>query len=248
MINRLVRLYFDYKYRQVDRFIENPILSQQKIFSHLIASGKDTLFGHEHQFSKISNFDDYRRLVPLQTYEDLRPYLDKIIQEKQQNVLWNKPISWFAMSSGTTEDRSKYIPVSRESLTHGHYRCGEQMLAIYAREFKDINFIFGKTLLLGGSQQVNNIGEGIFTGDISAILIKNVYAWTKRSKTPETISLIVDWEEKLERLTQYATQNDVRALMGVPSWMLILLKKIKAETGKELIDLWPNLEVFFMEE
>ena len=245
MINKLAKLYFDYKFKQVDKFIENPILSQQKIFSHLISSGKETLFGRENNFAKASNIDDYRKLVPLQTYENLRPYLDKIIKDKQQNILWNKPITWFAMSSGTTEDRSKYIPVSRESLTQGHYRCGEQMLAIYAKEFKDVNFIFGKTLLLGGSQQVNNIGESVFTGDISAILIKNVYTWTKRSKTPESISLIVDWEEKLEKLTKYATQNDIRALMGVPSWMLILLKKIKEETGKDICDIWPNLEVFF---
>lgn len=245
MINKIVKLYFDYQYRQVAQFIENPIQSQHKIFSNLISSGRQTLYGKEHTFELVKNEDDYRKTVPLQTYEGLRPYLDKIIVEKQKNVLWNKPISWFAMSSGTTEDRSKYIPVTRDSLRSGHYRCGEQMLAIYAREFKEINFIFGKTLILGGSQQVNNIGDGIFTGDISAILIKNVYAWTKRSKTPESISLIADWEEKLELLTDYAIKNDVRALMGVPSWMLILLKKIKQETGKELNDIWPKLEVFF---
>lgn len=245
MINKFVRLYFDNKFRQVAKFIENPISCQQKVFSYLIKNGRDTMFGENNNFSNIKNLDDFQKFVPLQTYETLRPYLDKIIVEKEKNVLWNKPISWFAMSSGTTEDRSKYIPVSKESLTQGHYRCGEQMLAIYAREFKNVNFIFGKTLILGGSQQVNNIGSGIFTGDISAILIKNVYAWTKRSKTPESISLIADWEEKLELLASYAQKNDIRALMGVPSWMLILLKKIKEESGRDLIDIWPNLEVFF---
>lgn len=245
MIAQLAHKYFDYKYKAVAKFIEKPIETQENVLQYLLGNGKHTLFGHEHHFDQINNKDDFRAKVAVMHYEDLRPYLDKIIIDKQQDVLWNKPVKWFAMSSGTTEDRSKYIPVTRESLTDGHYRCGEQLLAVYAQAYKDIRFLFGKTMILGGSQQVNNIGGGIFTGDISAILIKNVYAWTKRSKTPESISLIPDWEEKLKVLTDYAKKNDIRALMGVPSWMLVLLKKVKEETGMALTDLWPNLEVFF---
>lgn len=245
MINSITHAILNYKYRQVAKFISDPIGAQEKVLAYLLKNGKDTLYGNKYNFSSLRNKDDFRRKVPVAHYEDLRPYLDKIIVEKQNSVLWNKPTKWFAMSSGTTEDRSKYIPVTKESLTMGHYRCGEQLLAVYAQAYDDVRFLMGKTLILGGSQQVNNIGDGIFTGDISAILIKNVYAWTKRSKTPESISLIADWEEKLEVLTNYARKNDIRALMGVPSWMLILLKKIKEETGKELTDLWPNLEVFF---
>jgi hypothetical protein len=178
-------------------------------------------------------------------YEDLRPFLDKIIIDKQQNILWNKPIKWFAMSSGTTEDKSKYIPVTDESLFDGHYKCGKQMLAIYGKAHPETRFFLGKTLVLGGSKQINNIGEGIFTGDISAILTKNLSFWARRSRTPEHISLLPDWEEKLEALTRYASTHDIRAFMGVPSWLLILLKKIHAESGKGLTELWPNLEVFF---
>lgn len=245
MIAKIAHKYFDCKYRAVAKFISKPIETQEQVLRYLLENGKNSLFGHEHQFDQIHNKDDYRTKVPVSHYEDLRPYLDRIIIEKKQNVLWNKPVRWFAMSSGTTEDRSKYIPVTRESLTQGHYRCGEQLLAIYAQAYEDVRFLFGKTMILGGSQQVNNIGGGVFTGDISAILIKNVYAWTKMSKTPEAISLIPDWEEKLEVLTAYAKKNDIRALMGVPSWMLVLLKRVKEETGVELTDLWPNLEVFF---
>lgn len=245
MIASIVRKYFDFKYREVDAFVSNPIKAQEKVFDYLLRNGENTYIGQEYKYSDIKNRDDFRKKVPIFHYEDIRPYLDKIIVDKQQNILWNKPVEWFAMSSGTTEDKSKYIPVTRESLTKGHYRCGEHMLAMYTRTNRQAKFFLGKTLILGGSKQINNIGDGIFTGDISAILIKNVYALAKRSRTPERISLLADWEEKLAAMTAYAVKNDVRAMMGVPSWLLVLLKKIKAETGQELTDLWPNMEVFF---
>lgn len=245
MIQKLALKYLDNLYRQVDRFINNPVGTQENVLKYLLRHGSQTYIGNQYNFSALNNKDDFRNKVPVFRYEDLRPYLDKIIVDRQENILWDKPTRWFAMSSGTTEDKSKYIPVTRESLTKGHFRCGEQMLAIYAQSNRKAKFIFGKTLVLGGSKQINNIGEGIFTGDISAILVKNVYLWTKLSRTPEKISLIPDWEEKLDTLTKYALNHDVRALMGVPSWLLVLLKKIKAETGRELTDIWPNLEVFF---
>ncbi|MDR3058670.1 MAG: GH3 auxin-responsive promoter family protein [Prevotella sp.] len=245
MITRIAHKYLDYQYKEVDRFINNPIETQEKILKYLLKNGEQTYFGQQFNFSAIKNKDDFRKQVPVFHYEDLRPYLDKILVNKQQNVLWNKPVKWFAMSSGTTEDKSKYIPVTQESLTKGHYKCGEQMLAIYGKASRNARFFFGKTLVLGGSKQINNIGDGIFTGDISAILIKNLYFWAKFSRTPESISLLPDWETKLQALTDYAVKNDVRAFMGVPSWLLVLLKKIKADTGRELTDIWPNLEVFF---
>ncbi len=245
MISAIFRKYLDFRYREVDNFVNRPVETQEKVLNYLLRNGSDTFIGNEYDFSSIKDKDSFRKNVPVFHYEQLRPYLDKIIVEKQNNVLWNKPVNWFAMSSGTTEDKSKYIPVTRESLTQGHYRCGEQLLAIYAKGNPKTKFFLGKTLILGGSKQINNIGDGVFTGDISAILIKNVYLWTKRSRTPERISLISDWEEKLEALTKYAVSNDIRAFMGVPSWLMVLLKKIKAETGRELTDIWPNLEVFF---
>ncbi|MDH6354935.1 hypothetical protein M2132_001270 [Dysgonomonas sp. PH5-45] len=245
MITRLAHKYFDFRYREVDRFVQNPIDVQRKVFNYLIKNGKETFFGKEFGFDSIRNEDGFRKKVPVFHYEQLRPFLDKIIVEKKQNILWNKPVRWFAMSSGTTEDKSKYIPVTDESLKTGHYKCGEQMLAIYGRANRDARFFFGKTLVMGGSKQINEIGDGVFTGDISAILIKNLYFWAKLSRTPESISLLPDWEEKLQALAYYAVSHDVRAFMGVPSWLLVLLKKIKQDTGRELTDIWPNLEVFF---
>lgn len=245
MIASIAHKFLDNKYRQVERFIEKPIETQESVFKNLLSRAKNTFIGTEYNFADIRNKDDFRNSVPVFHYEDLRPYLDKIILQGQQNILWDKPVHWFAMSSGTTEDKSKYIPVTRESLTEGHYKCGEQMLAIYAHANPSAKFFLGKTLVLGGSKQINSIGDGVFTGDISAILIKNLYFWAKLSRTPESISLIPDWETKLQALTDYAIRKDIRAFMGVPSWLLVLLKKIKADTGKELTDLWPNLEVFF---
>lgn len=245
MIAAIVRKFLEYKYREIDRFINNPYAVQDNVLKYLVQSGSNTLIGQNFHFNSIKNKDDFRTQVPVFQYEDLRPYLDKILIDKQQNVLWNRPIEWFAMSSGTTQDKSKYIPVTRESLTKGHYKCGEQMLAIYAQSNPKAKFFLGKTLLLGGSQQINNIADGVFTGDISAILIKNLYFWAKFSRTPEKIALIPDWESKLQILTDYAIKQDIRAFMGVPSWLLILLKKIKEDSGRELTDLWPNLEVFF---
>ncbi|GAB6011538.1 GH3 auxin-responsive promoter family protein [Viscerimonas tarda] len=245
MIARIFHKYLDFKYREVDAFIRRPVEVQSKILQQLLGRAKNTLIGTEHNFASIKNKDDFRNKLPLFRYEDLRPYLDKIIIDKQQNILWDKPVKWFAMSSGTTGDKSKYIPVTDESLSKGHYKCGEQMLAIYGKENPGARFFLGKTLVLGGSQQINNIGEGIFTGDISAILTKNLLPWARIGRTPENISLLPDWEEKLKALTDYSIRHDIRAFMGVPSWLLILLKKIKAGSEKELTELWPNLEVFF---
>ncbi|MEN9918409.1 MAG: hypothetical protein RL662_845 [Bacteroidota bacterium] len=245
MISSLVHKYLDYRYKEVQQFVENPVQTQEKVLRQLLRSGNNTLLGNQYRFSDIKNKDDFRQQVPVFAYEDLRPYLDKILIEKKQHVLWNEPIKWFAMSSGTTQDKSKYIPVTQQALADCHYRCGQQMLAIYAHNNKQSNFFLGKTLVLGGSKQINTIGDDLFTGDISAILIKNLYFWAKFGRTPERIALLPDWDAKLQALTDYAIKSDIRAFMGVPSWLLVLLKKIKADTGKELTDLWPNLEVFF---
>lgn len=245
MIRKIARSILTAYYRPVEKFVKDPLGTQQRTLNYLLAHGRKTRYGVEHHFDTIKDEAAFRTTVPLVAYEDLRPYLDKIIVEKQNNVLWNTPVRWFAMSSGTTEDKSKYIPVTKESLFNGHYRAGYHMLGMYAVHHPDSSFIFGKTLVLGGSQQVNRIGNGIYTGDISAILMKNLPAPARRRRTPEHIALLPDWEVKLQKITDYAIGNDIRAFVGVPSWMLVLLKKITQDTGRAIPDLWPQLEVFF---
>lgn len=245
MIKQITRAVFKSYYKSVEKFMNDPMGTQAQNFAYLIEHGRNTLFGAENQFDNIKSIADFRQKVPVASYENLRPYLDKIIIDKQQNVLWDSPVKWFAMSSGTTEDKSKYIPVTQESLENCHYRCGYHMLGLYAHNYPDTEFFLGKTLVLGGSQQINNIGKSAFTGDISAILMKNLPFIVKMARTPEEIALLPDWEEKLQKLSDYAVKEDIRAFLGVPSWMLVLLKKIVADTGKQLPDLWKNLEVFF---
>lgn len=245
MIKYIIDTIFSSFHKPINKFIEKPWEKQLKTFNYLISHGKRTYFGQENKFHKIKTPEDFKKLVPIMGYDDLKPYLDKIIVEKKPNVLWDTPVKWFAMSSGTTNDRSKYIPVTKESLKNCHYRGGHQMLALYSKHFPENAFMFGKALVLGGSQQTNSIGDGIFTGDVSAVLVKNLPWWAKKRRTPEEISLLPDWDVKLQELTNYAINEDIRALLGVPSWMLVLLKKITADTGKTIPELWPNLEVFF---
>ncbi len=245
MVNKLINKYLVYQYRKVESFVQHPVQTQNAVLKELIHCGRDTYFGQQNKLNQVQHREHFRSLVPLSQYETLRPYLDLIINEKRSNVLWNTPVRWFAMSSGTTEDRSKYIPVTKESLQAGHYRCGQQMLSMYARHFPNSKYLLGKTLVIGGSKQLNQIGDGIYTGDISAILIKNLMFWAKYSRTPENIALLSDWEEKLNALTKYALRSDIRAFMGVPSWLLILLRRIREVSGQELNDLFPHLEVFF---
>ena len=245
MIQKIARSILRSYYKPVEKFIQVPFGTQRDTLSYLLKHGRDTFYGREHNFRQIKGDTDFRAKVPLIAYEDLRPYLDKVIVEREGNVLWDTPVKWFAMSSGTTEDKSKYIPVTRESLFNGSYRAGYHMLGLYAIHHPETSFILGKTLVMGGSQQVNRIGDGIFTGDISAILMKNLPKAVKRRRTPESIALLSDWEEKLERLTEYAVQADIRAMVGVPSWTLVLLKKVVQDSGKTIPELWPRIEVFF---
>jgi hypothetical protein len=245
MIRKIARSILTSYNKSVERFVKDPHGTQQRTLNYLLQHGRNTIYGREKQFTSIKDDGQFRTNLPVMAYEDLRPYLDKIITGRQDNVLWDTPVKWFAMSSGTTEDKSKYIPVTRESLFNGNYRAGYHMLGMYAVHHPDTSFIQGKTLVLGGSQQINRIGGGIYTGDISAILMKNLPALVKRRRTPESIALLPDWEEKLEKLADYAIKTDIRSFVGVPSWMLVLLKKIVEERGRSITEIWPHLEVFF---
>ena len=245
MVKYIFDTIFSSIYKPIESFVEKPWEKQLDTFNYLISHGKKTYFGEKNKFDQIKTPDDFKKHVTIMRYDDLKPYLDIIINDKRSNILWDTPIKWFAMSSGTTNDKSKYIPVTNESLKNCHYKAGHHMLALYSKHFPDNRFMFGKALVLGGSQQVNTIGEGVFTGDISAVLLKNLPWWAKKRRTPENISLIPDWDIKLQKLTDYAIKQDIRALLGVPSWMLVLLKKISNDTGQCITDLWPNLEVFF---
>ncbi len=230
---------------QIELFRKYPIDSQRDVFEALIKKAKDTSFGQEYAFSSIATIDDFKNRVPIQTYEKIEPYIDRL-RKGEKNVLWHGDIKWFAKSSGTTNDKSKYIPVSRESLEDCHFRGGRDVLAIYTDNNPSSKLFKGKGLVVGGSQQINNYKNEMYYGDLSAVLIQNMPFWAQFIRTPDiSIALMEEWEEKIERMAEATSKVNVTNISGVPSWTLVLIRRIlEMKNKKKLLEIWPNLEVF----
>lgn len=230
---------------QMDIFKKYPVSAQQEVFFGLINQAKSTEWGKKHNYSNIKTIEEFQNHVPLQTYEDLKVYIDKI-QNGEKDILWPGQTRWFAKSSGTTSDKSKFIPVSKESLKENHFRGARDVLALYTNNFPSSEIFSGKGLTLGGSHQINQINNKSLFGDLSAILIENAPFWTSLIKTPQKkIALMDQWEEKLDKITKTTIKENVTNIAGVPSWNLVLIKHILDFTGKRnLLEIWPNLELF----
>ncbi len=219
---------------------------QYQQLRQLINFAMQTEWGKQFGYSAIKNYDDFASRVPIQGYEEVKPYVERML-EGEKNLLWPTDINWFAKSSGTTNDKSKFIPVSNEALHHCHYRGAKDSLAFYSRMNPDSRLFGGKSLVLGGSHKISNRIKHTFVGDLSAILIHNNPFYTNFIRTPHrNVALMDEWEAKLERIVETTYNQDIRSLSGVPSWMLVLIKRILEKTGKRsLCEVWPNLEVFF---
>ncbi len=230
---------------QISLYKEHPVEIQEETFFKLIDSSSKTEWGKKFNYQGITSIDEFRKTVPLQQYEDIKPYVDRL-RGGERNLLWPGDIKWFAKSSGTTSDKSKFIPVSSESLEDCHFRGGKDVLALYARNFPSTNIFNGKSLTLGGSHQIDNFNNQSYYGDLSAILIQNLPFWADFIRIPKAeTALIAKWEEKLDKLTKETVQMDVTNLAGVPSWNLVMLKHILDYTGKNnILEVWPNLELF----
>jgi hypothetical protein len=230
---------------QIELFKKYPFDVQLEVLLKLLEKAKETEWGKKYDFSSIHSARDYSNRVPVQTYESLNSEIQRLIRG-EQNILWPSKIKWFAKSSGTTNEKSKFIPVSIEALEECHYRAARDVMAIYSSHFPETKIFKGKGLTLGGSHQVNGQNSESYYGDLSAILIQNLPFWAEFIKTPnQEIALMDLWEEKLQRLANATIQENVTSLAGVPSWMLVLIKYILAQTGKRtLLEIWPNLEVF----
>jgi hypothetical protein len=231
---------------QINLFKKFPEETQQEVLYQLLTKSANTEWGRRYDYSSISSVRDFQGRVPLQSYEDLIPYVERL-RKGEANLLWPGEVRWFAKSSGTTFTKSKFIPVTRESLEDCHYRGGRDILAVYTSNRPDTRLFNGKGLILGGSHRVNNFSNASLYGDLSAILIENAPFWVDLIKTPKTkIALLDDFEEKLERITKLTVNENVTNISGVPSWYIVLIKQILAYTGKkDLSEVWPNLEVFF---
>ncbi len=233
------------RWSAIDNFLLNPYSTQVMVFNSLINAGQFTKFGREHDFQKINHIKDFKKIVPVHEYDDIKPYI-QLMMAGEQNVLWNTPITWFAKSSGTTSDKSKFIPVSNESLEDGHYKSAKDVLALYYHNFPQSAILAGKCLTLGGSHEINQLSAESYYGDLSAVMIQNMSYFTQLIRTPDiSIALMQEWEEKIEKMAYSTIKEDVTMIAGVPTWTIVLIKKIFEITGKtKLHDVWPNLELY----
>ena len=245
VINSIVNWLNIKRIYNIDLFMKYPYNVQKEAFTKLVSFASETEWGIKYGYHEDMSIEEFQKNVPIQSYEDVKPFVDRL-RNGEQNILWPTEIKWFAKSSGTTSDKSKFVPVSNESLEDCHFRGGKDVLAIYCDNYSDTNVLKGKTLTLGGSHQINNFSNQSFYGDLSAILIENLPFWATFIRTPSTkIALIPEWEEKLEKLTKHTIDENVTSLSGVPSWVMVLLKYILDYTGKNnILEVWPNLELF----
>lgn len=229
----------------IDLFRRYPFEVQRDVLFELLKQGAQTEYGSKYSFQDIRSIEEYQQRVPIVDYEEIKPYIERL-RQGEEKLLWPTEIRWFAKSSGTTQSKSKFIPVSNEALENCHFRGARDVLAIYMNLYPDNNLLSGKGLTLGGSHQVDNFNMKSFYGDLSAILIENQPWWAEFIRTPsQKVALIPDWEEKLEMLTHETLKENVTSLAGVPSWNLVMIKHLLSYTGKSnLLEIWPNLELF----
>jgi hypothetical protein len=232
---------------QIELFMKYPGDVQDEWLHKLLVSAKDTEWGKKHDYRNIHSLDQFRNNVPVQDYDSLKPYIDRI-RKGEQNILWHSDIKWFAKSSGTTSDKSKFIPVSEESLDNCHYNGGRDMIAIHCSLNPETHLFTGKNLALAGSLVTDQFGNyQSQNGDLSAIVINNLPVWAEFFRAPDlSIALMDKWDEKLEKIAESTMNENMVSLAGVPSWMLLIMKKVLEHTGKKSIaEVWPNLEVYF---
>lgn len=231
---------------QIELFKKYPHETQKEALYRLIAKAASTEWGIKYNYSSIASVKEYQSRFPVQTYEEMIPYVERL-RRGEPNLLWPGEIKWFSKSSGTTSTKSKFIPISRESLEDCHYRAGKDILILYAIKHPDTHIFSGKSLTLGGSHKINQFSNDSLYGDLSAILIENAPFWVEIIRTPkQKIALLEDFQEKLDLITRTTINENVTSISGVPSWYLVLIKQILEYTGKSnLLDVWPNLEVFF---
>lgn len=244
-INSLISLFTSKRLSQIDYFKANPAEVQRNVLKELLTTAAKTEYGQKYHFHSISTAEQYRERLPIVHYEDMRELISATMNG-QSNILWPEEIKWFAKSSGTTDAKSKFIPVSPSSLENCHFRGGKDIIAIFNRLYPDAQVFGGKTLALGGSSEISTANTNCQYGDLSAILISNTPFWANFMKTPDaSIMLMSNWEEKIEKICEITIKEDVRCLAGVPSWFLTLINKILEKTGKNnLHEVWPNLELF----
>lgn len=230
---------------RIEAMMKQPGRVQERVFERLISQARRTEWGRQHHYSDIRSVRDFQERVPVSSYEALFPFIERVMKG-ESNVLWPSPIRWFSKSSGTTNARSKFIPISSESLDDSHLKGGKDMMALYIANRPDSKVYDGKGLSIGGSLHQNPYGANGIAGDISAVVMKNLPPWAQFIRTPPIdIALLDQWEEKIDRMADIAAGQNVTSILGVPTWTMVLLEKVLAKTGKSsILEVWPNFEVF----
>ncbi|MEO5684021.1 MAG: GH3 auxin-responsive promoter family protein [Chitinophagaceae bacterium] len=241
VISRLARL----RLRLIELWTSQPVAAQREVLQELVTAAQYTEFGRQYKFNLLFSLKTFKQTVPVHEYDDLKPFIQRMMNG-EENILWNTPIEWFAKSSGTTSDKSKFIPVSKESLEANHFQASKDVLTMYYKKFPESDLLTGKGLVIGGSHQVNKFNETVQYGDLSAVLMQNSPVWSNWIRTPElSIALMDEWEGKIEQLAKATMHENVTSISGVPTWSLVLIKRILAISGKEtLAEVWPHLELY----
>ena len=245
IVNSIASWFLKKRFHQIELFLKYPNEVQNELLFSLLKFAKDTEIGRQYDFGSIKTYREFNERVPIVNYEEFQPLIERS-RSGEHNIFWPSPIKWFAKSSGTTNAKSKFIPVSMESLEDCHYAASKDLLCMYLNNNEDAQLFTGKSLRLGGSKELYK-ENGTAFGDLSAILIDNMPFWAEFSSTPSNrVSLMSDWENKMQAIVEETIQENVTSLAGVPSWMLVLLNGVLDKTGKDSIfDIWPNLEVYF---
>lgn len=245
ILNTFIQWYIKKRVKQMEVFMENPIDTQKSVLLTLLYKAKDTEYGKKYGFQDIHLYNDFKNKVPLVTYEDFEPYITRT-RKGEKDIIWPGQINWFAKSSGTTNAKSKFIPITEDSLQECHYKAGKDLFSIYAYNNPTTKIFECKNLRLGGTRE-DYEGFKSKYGDLSAVLIDNLPFWAEWKSTPDKeVSLLKDWEIKMPAIVEQVVKQNVGSLTGVPSWMMVLLRKVLETTGKNYIDeVWPNVECFF---
>jgi hypothetical protein len=240
-LSKLARL----RYSRIEEWMNNPYTAQREILQDLVTHGQHTSFGTQYNFKNLFTVKSFKENIPIHEYDDIKPWIQKLMNG-EQNQLWDSPVNWFAKSSGTTSDKSKFIPVTEENLEDCHYQAGKDVITLYYHFNAESNLLTGKGLVIGGSHQVSQLNEEIYSGDLSAVLMQNMPAWGQWIRTPElSIALLDEWEKKIETLAQTTINENVTSISGVPTWTQVLIKRILEITGKKnMKEVWPNLELY----
>lgn len=245
LLNNFISWRMKKRFHQIELFMKYPDEVQSEWLFRLLRAAAQTEYGKKYDFASIKSYETFRERVPLVSYEEIEGFIERL-RAGEQNILWPSEIRWFAKSSGTTSSRSKFIPVSRESIEECHFKGGKDLLSLYCNANPNTRIFTGKGLRLGGSTSINNVNNDSFYGDLSAIIIENLPFWVTMISTPSNkISLMDEWESKIEKISHTTIEEDVTSLAGVPSWMLVLCKRVLEITGaKHLKEVWPNLELY----